>query len=196
MNRIHLRLAVLLMVGQASFAQSPVKDSVYGFLATPSPMAEGRMHSYVLIETVNFFGTTLNGGAYCGTPYGNCGTVFAIESFYGTIAEAILYSFCSTGDPSTCTDGAFPEGGLVADKASNLYGTTIAGGIGTCLNQYNSCGTVSELTRSGTTWRELVLHQFSSTDGEQPTGQLTFDSGWKPLWDDICGRSLRLRHGF
>ena len=39
--------------------------------------------------------------------------------------ETVLYSFCSI--PS-CSDGAGPVAGLIADSAGNLYGTTRFGG--------------------------------------------------------------------
>jgi uncharacterized repeat protein (TIGR03803 family) len=37
----------------------------------------------------------------------------------------VLYSFCSL--PS-CSEGALPQAGLIADSAGNLYGTTFFGG--------------------------------------------------------------------
>lgn len=82
----------------------------------------------------NLYGTTYYGGTSSNCP-GGCGTVFKIDV---TGAETVLYSF--TGAP----DGAHPEGGLVQDRAGNLYGTTIAGGFssGGCPD----CGTVFELS--------------------------------------------------
>ena len=62
------------------------------------------------------YGTTENGGAP------NSGVVFALSPG-GT--ETVLYSFCRL--PS-CSDGAIPEAGLIADLAGNLYGTTVGGG--------------------------------------------------------------------
>jgi uncharacterized repeat protein (TIGR03803 family) len=119
------------------------------------------------------YGTTSAGGAYC--EFG-CGTVFALESSNGTVAESVIYSFCTTGNVSTCQDGAYPFGGLVADQAGNLYGTTQAGGPTTCNDQYITCGVVFELTRSGQNWTETVLHAFGGPDGERPTGQLAIDA--------------------
>ena len=79
----------------------------------------------------NLYGTTLSGGAH------GHGTVFKI-SLSG--AFRTLYNFCSS---SGCTDGEFPQTGLVQASNGNLYGTTILGGA------YGS-GTIFELTLSGT----------------------------------------------
>ena len=59
----------------------------------------------------------------------------------------MLYSFRGA------TDGAGPSGGLLRDKAGNLYGTTSGGGSSSC---YEGCGTVFELSPSakGGFWTE------------------------------------------
>src|SRR5262249_5258946 len=60
----------------------------------------------------NLYGTTVTGGK------NNAGTVFKIGP---DGAETVLHSFClSLG----CGDGRNPYGGLIADSAGNLYGTT------------------------------------------------------------------------
>ena len=43
--------------------------------------------------------------------------------------ESVLYSFCAQGG-SACTDGAYPDGGLIMDGSGSLYGTTNQGGTG------------------------------------------------------------------
>jgi uncharacterized repeat protein (TIGR03803 family) len=78
----------------------------------------------------NFYGTTYLGGAP------GYGTVFKIAPG-GT--ETVLYSFCSL--PS-CSDGAIPVAGLIADSSGNLYGTTEVGGA-------SNDGVVFELTGTG-----------------------------------------------
>jgi uncharacterized repeat protein (TIGR03803 family) len=98
----------------------------------------------------NFYGTTRAGGA------SNDGTVFKITAS-GTLTT--LYSFCSqTG----CTDGAYPQAGLVQGIDGKFYGTTEEGGA-------NSNGTVFKITPSGTL---TTLHSFDGTDGAFPQAGL------------------------
>jgi len=66
-------------------------------------------------------------GAVYGTTSGgnwNEGNVFKIGA---TGTETVLYSFCQEVN---CTDGAAPEGTLLANHLGNLYGTTGGGGTG------------------------------------------------------------------
>ena len=74
----------------------------------------------------------------------------------------VIYSF--TGPP----DGNRPYAGLTLDQAGNLYGTTWLGGA-------QNSGTVYELTPSGGSWQETVLHSFLSL-GFFYAG-VTFDQG-------------------
>ncbi|MGA8838521.1 MAG: choice-of-anchor tandem repeat GloVer-containing protein [Candidatus Sulfotelmatobacter sp.] len=87
----------------------------------------------------------------------------------------VLYSF--SGPP----DGEAPSAGLVRDAAGNLYGATPAGGNTTaeqCENGINGCGVVFELTNSGGTWTESIIHTFvpGSGDGINPYGNLILNS--------------------
>jgi uncharacterized repeat protein (TIGR03803 family) len=112
-----------------------------------------------LIQAANadFYGTTIGGGANTNArcPEG-CGTVFKIAPA-GTLTT--LYSFCSQSD---CTDGLYPETGLVQAANGDLYGTTGFGGIGTCAN---GCGTIFKITPTGTL---TTLYSFDRTDGGNP----------------------------
>jgi uncharacterized repeat protein (TIGR03803 family) len=70
-------------------------------------------------------------------------------------------------------DGELPIGGVILDKAGNLYGTTGGGGRG-C--SPTGCGTVFKLTpRSGGQWSKTVLHYFDGSDGAGPQASLVFD---------------------
>jgi uncharacterized repeat protein (TIGR03803 family) len=73
---------------------------------------------------------------------------------------SVLYHFCSK---QNCSDGRWPNAGLISDLAGNLYGTTSAGGA-TC--RLYGCGTVFKVAPDGT---ETVLHAFTaSNDGSGP----------------------------
>jgi len=66
----------------------------------------------------NLYGTTSSGG------YGDCGGVGTIYKLAPDGTETILVAF-------DCSDGQVPLGGVVFDKAGNLYTTTSAGGATT-----------------------------------------------------------------
>ena len=119
----------------------------------------------------NLYGTTVMGGAY------NRGEVFELtpNAAKTTWTETVLYSFC--GQPR-CSDGIYPEAGLIMDATGHLYGTTERGGGGINYDY----GTVFELTPNAakTTWTETVLYSFCSrgtcTDGAAPTAGLIMDA--------------------
>ena len=111
----------------------------------------------------NIYGTTTGGGEDC-SPYYNCGVVSELSRSGGSWTESVLYSFSQSGN-----GGSIPEGGVVLDSAGNLYGTTFVGGI-------DGEGVVFQLTQSGSSWTETVLHSFGgSNDGIGPIGGLIMD---------------------
>jgi uncharacterized repeat protein (TIGR03803 family) len=113
----------------------------------------------------NLYGTTRQGGlgAGSGCPANlGCGTVFKLDT---TGKETVLYRFCPG---QGCTDGFYPNAGLVRDAAGNLYGTTSSGGVG-----YNAIGMVFKVDTSG---QETVLYTFHGTDGGEPLAGLVMDS--------------------
>jgi len=110
----------------------------------------------------NYYGTTVNGGAYYGERCSDagCGTVFKITPG-GTLTT--VYSFCSL---SGCPDGAEPSAGLVLGTDGNFYGTTYGGGVNSgCAG----CGTVFKITPAG---KLTTLYSFCAlsgcADGELP----------------------------
>ena len=124
----------------------------------------------------NLYGATSDGGA------ANDGTVFELIAPArpgGAWTESVLYIFRGYNSGA---DGASPEGGLVIDKAGNLYGTTGYGGNGLCplLGSPTGCGTgyeISPPTAESATWTETILYNFQGgKDGQFPIGDLTFDS--------------------
>ncbi len=94
----------------------------------------------------------------------------AVQPAHGQ-TETVLYSFCARPN---CTDGAGPSWVTpVFDGEGNLYGTTLVGGAYSC--NHGGCGTVFELTPSGT---ETILHSFDrcETDGFWPNPGLVRDA--------------------
>jgi uncharacterized repeat protein (TIGR03803 family) len=77
----------------------------------------------------NLYGTTFYGGTL------GYGTVFEVSKS-GKLT--VLHSF------NFSPDGGNPIGGLVLDKAGNLYGTTSGGGDTSC--GFGGCGTLFEIT--------------------------------------------------
>jgi uncharacterized repeat protein (TIGR03803 family) len=115
----------------------------------------------------NLYGTTSAGGdrTSCAAQFiEGCGTVFQLMP---SGALTVLYSF--TGG----SDGGDPTAGLIADTAGNLYGTTLEGGATGSCNRPYGCGTVFQLTPSGTL---TVLHTFTGSDGAGPEAGLIADA--------------------
>jgi hypothetical protein len=91
--------------------------------------------------------------------------------------ETVLYSFQGRAD------GSNPAFELTRDAAGALYGTTLYGGTGVCIDWFSEdigCGTVFKLTppvEGQTTWTKATLHNFSTgQDGTVPEGKLLLDS--------------------
>lgn len=104
----------------------------------------------------NLYGTAPAGGAF-----GN-GAVYKLSLSNSGWAESVLYSFQGGND------GANPVGGVIVDRAGNLYGTTFDGGI-------NGGGTIYELSPSNGRWTFTVLYSFVGGYGG-PYNKLTFDT--------------------
>jgi uncharacterized repeat protein (TIGR03803 family) len=107
----------------------------------------------------SLYGNTYEGGSFdCQGP--GCGTLFKVD-LSGN--ETILHVFLST-EPY----GIIPFGGLIRDKAGNLYGTANAGGA------FPQNGTIFKLDPAGVL---TVLYNFmGGTDGSGPFGPLILDA--------------------
>ena len=121
----------------------------------------------------SLYGTTYGGG-YGGTVFNLKPSPTSCKAVLCGWSHNVLYAF--TGG----SDGGAPEGGVVFDKAGNLYGTTFSGGQKggqVCgYGQNSTCGVVYELTRSGSAWTEDVLHTFTGgDDGANPANGLVLD---------------------
>ena len=91
-------------------------------------------------------------------------TIILCTDQASAVTENVLHSF------DAVRQGSAPTGGLVADAAGNLYGTTSAGGV-------YGFGTIFELiptTHGG--WTESALYSFKGgSDGSGPLGTMVFD---------------------
>jgi uncharacterized repeat protein (TIGR03803 family) len=149
-------LSALLLIA-ARPAQAQTEAVLYNFTGVAGDGSGPQ--SRLTFHGGNLYGTTNSGGL-------GYGTVFELSpNGSGGWNESVLYSF--TGG----TDGANPTYSYVTfDSAGNLYGTAYAGGA-------VGYGVVYELSPSGATWTETVLHSFASgTDGANPVNGLIMDS--------------------
>ncbi len=122
----------------------------------------------------SLYGLTGAGGgtAGCNQPSG-CGTAFQLtRASNGFWTETVLYRFTET-TPLTNL-GPSP---LAIDSQGNLFATTYQGGTNT--QCYAGCGTLFELSPSGTSaWTETVLSNFANAPGGyNPSGTMVFSSG-------------------
>ncbi len=128
--------------------------------------------SVVFDSAGNLYGTTQGGGT--SNCFGNnlCGVVFKLTQSESGWTETVLHVF--SGPP----DGIQPGNGLVFDQGGNLYGTTQYGGVDLyCdLDGFpDGCGTVFQLTPSGSGWTETIILDFSGGNGALPVGGLVSD---------------------
>lgn len=156
-------MALPLLIGTAiaTTAHAQTLTTLHSFNGTDGAFPSSQLAQLVKSRVVqhsngNFYGTTPNGGA------NTFGVVFQVTAGG---AESTLYNFCSIGG-SACTDGATPQGALVAAKDGNLYGTAFSGGA-------HNAGTVFKITTSGTL---TTLYSFgaktNNADGANPVGAL------------------------
>jgi hypothetical protein len=172
-----LAILTLVFAAGAPKAQAQSYQVLYNF-GSNGGVLDGNVPNdgFIFDPAGNIYGTTAYGGTNC-LAYGEdgCGTVFELSPSSGGWTETVLYSFCTTGYPNSCPDGAHPYDGLVRDSAGNLYGTTQMGGID------GGWGTVFELsppTIAGGAWTETVLYAFGGNtthDGCYPLAKVTFD---------------------
>jgi uncharacterized repeat protein (TIGR03803 family) len=104
----------------------------------------------------NLFGTSSFGGT------NGVGVVYELSSSRSGWTQTVLYNF------QGLDDGQNPVGGVILDKAGNLYGTTFSGGI-------NGGGTVYKLSPSASGWTLTTLYSFTGAFGG-PYNKLTFDA--------------------
>lgn len=116
----------------------------------------------------SLYGITFSGGDNdC-----NCGTVYRLrppiappKTALSQWNETVIHRFSGWSG----NDGAYPQGDLTFDQAGNIYGTAGDGGNG----PWN--GVVYELSPSGDSWTETVLHYFQQNNGPNPIGGVVMD---------------------
>ena len=151
---------VMLMLAGSLAASGPKETVLHQFgTGTDGAAAYGRVISDA---AGNLYGTTALGGT------SGAGIVFELTNLEGPggWTETVLYNF------SGGSDGSQPWGGLIFDRAGNLYGTTFEGGA-------SNAGTVYELTPgTGGSWTETVVYSFAGgADGSGPQSDLNFQAG-------------------
>lgn len=92
----------------------------------------------------DLYGTTYIGGAY------GKGEIFKLVPAAGGWQYVTLYSFTGGADGAKPVDVMF-------DHSGNLFGATYTGG-------YAGCGTIFELSPSGSNWTEKTLYTFKGGD--------------------------------
>jgi uncharacterized repeat protein (TIGR03803 family) len=130
---------------------------LYSFCSQPDCLDGEVSNTLMQASDGNLYGTTEAGGTNKGGGMG--GTIFRLTPT-GTLTT--LYNFCSL---SNCADGEVPHTPVIQARNGNLYGVTSGGGVST--NCSSGCGTVFELSPSGTL---TTLHNFNLTDGAGPSG--------------------------
>jgi uncharacterized repeat protein (TIGR03803 family) len=155
---------------------------------------DGQYPSAGLVQDASghLYSTTVYGGA------NGSGTVFEMTPAQnGDWTTNILYSFCAL---SNCEDGDDTSAGVSLDRTGNLYGTAAGGGKA-------GGGVIFELSPSGNSWTESILHDFCVTncpaDGDQPRGGVFIDPARNLYGTTLyggasgvcCGLVFQLSHG-
>jgi uncharacterized repeat protein (TIGR03803 family) len=149
-----LVLVAAFALGQALFVMPRASAQTFKVLYSFTGGSDGGnpLDGLTVDSTGNLYATTNAGGAF------TYGVVFKVTR---SGVESVLHNFAGG------TDGANPEGGLIRDKAGNIYGTTTAGGT-------SGTGTVFAITAAG---KEVVLYSFAGgTDGAVPEAGLALDA--------------------
>ena len=129
----------------------------------------------VFDQAGNLYGTTVSGGAYYYE-----GTVYRLAHSGSGWVYTGLYDF------SGGSDGNWPYAGVIFDNLGNLYGTTGAGGAADCIYGGPNCGTVFQLTPSGSGWTKKIIHNFHDGNDVGNPSALIFDRSGN-LYGTICG---------
>jgi uncharacterized repeat protein (TIGR03803 family) len=164
------------VVFKLTHSKSGWKESVLYSFCPESGCADG---SYPLGQLVfdkkgNLYGMTDGGGSSACSQ--GCGTVFELSPSGKGWKFSTLYAFAGGND------GFHPPyGGVVVDKAGNLFGTTEMGGTA-------GVGTVFELTHTKTGWTKTTIYNFAGgSDAADPLMGLAMDSAGNLFGASVAG---------
>jgi uncharacterized repeat protein (TIGR03803 family) len=133
---------------------------LHSFAGFPSDGDDPQYGHLTMDESGNLYGLTEFGGSTGCDDYG-CGVLYELSK-KGKLT--VLHNF-----PGGTSDGCYPNGSVLRDRAGNLYGTTWACG------SYSYYGTIWKVGKRGS---ETVLHNFSgrTSDGSRPPVGVARDS--------------------
>ncbi len=171
------------------------------------------LDSLIFDASGNLYGTAQVGGkGKCVNDNGKilgCGVAFELTPVKGGgWKETVLFSFV----PGK-VKGVIPVGGLVFDKAGNLYGTTWAPGVGGDFilqkakpasgktfwgcNAPGCGGTVFQLTPTKTGWKETDIYAFTGEkDGSTPQASLIVDAKGNLFGTTVYGGTTGCTSGY
>jgi uncharacterized repeat protein (TIGR03803 family) len=167
--------------------------TIYDFKGNPGNNdGAGPLTRVIFGTNGDLYGTTVSGGGgegCAGFTYFGCGTVFSLSRPKGNGGGAAskgntdgtghgsgpLIRVCIVNCPwiervlaqlTNGPGGIYPYGGLAFDTAGNIYGTTQLG---------DGLGTVYELAHADSGWTQLVLDNFTGSNGGEPYDTLALD---------------------
>ena len=176
---VSVTLALALAFLVVAVVTQPAQAQTYTVLYSFTGAADGAYpYGGVIVDADgNLYGTTFQGGDVkgCGLFHG-CGVAYKVDP---SGKQTVLHTFKGN------SDGRQPYfGNLFRDNASNLFGTTVYGGIKGNIG----LGTAFELATTG---RETVLHRFmgGGEDGQQPVAGLILASDGNFYGTAVAGGS-------
>ena len=148
-----------------------------GALSMAPQAAHAQAATDVSYTTLYSFGATNDGATpYKGLTVGMDGNYYGVTYYGGTNNDGIIFQLTPSGTETVLhsfsgTDGENPRSALVMDSSGNLYGTCDHGGA-------NNDGTIFKLIPPSSTLGAAFtsLHDFTGTDGTDPTTQLVIGS--------------------
>lgn len=178
---LFLSLAVAVLAS-TQVSRASTATVLYNFCGQPNCTDGANPQADLVTDLAgNVWGTTRNGGTH------QFGTIFELTKSSGFTTIGQQYSF-----EGGSSDGAFPQAGLVFDSQTGLfYGTTSAGGSGSC---NNGCGTFFSFLPGSSS--DTIVHFFGgSGDGATPLAELLPDTSQNFYGTTSAGGSTKCGGG-